>query len=285
MYHVMIRGVNKQSIFLDPEDYLRFLRILSEIKKRCKHTIHGYCLMDNHVHLLLQEDAVKVGAIMQRIGTSYVKWHNKKHQRVGHLFQNRFLSEAVDNDTYLKTLLRYIHQNPVKANIVTSCDAYPWSSYTEYITPEHAIEPGLTDTALGLELLGGKAQFVEYCRVLNPNPIALEDPLLFKTEIARTVIKRFTENQPVENLIALKITERNALIRKLKAASGLSCPEIAKLTGFSIGIVKRALSEKARAAEQTAEHTAEHTAEPISEHTAEHAAAHANVQTTATAAS
>jgi len=239
----MVRGVNKQSIFLDMEDYLRFLRTLSEIKKRCEYTIHAYCLMDNHIHLLLQEGAATVGHIMQRIGTSYVKWHNQKYQRVGHLFQNRFLSEAVDSDSYFQKLLRYIHQNPVKAAMVSACGDYPWSSYSDYITPEHAIEPRLTDTKLGLEVLGGIEQLVEFCSQLDQSPLPLEDPLLFKTEIARAVIKRYSENQPVENLIAMKITERNALIRKLKAESGLSCAEIAKLTGFSIGVVKRALAE------------------------------------------
>lgn len=199
--------------------------------------------MDNHIHLLLQEGAEAVGHTMRRIGTSYATWYNKKYQRVGHLFQSRFLSEVVDDDSYFQTLLRYIHQNPVKAGMVSACIDYPWSSYKDYATPKQSIEPGLTDTELGLQMLGGITQFVEFCSLLDPNPLPLEDPLLFRIELARAVIKRYSESQQIENLILMKKTDRDFLLRKLKAESGLSCAEIAKLTGFSISIIKRAIAE------------------------------------------
>ena len=94
--------------------------------------LHAYCLMDNHVHLLLQEQEETLGEIMKRVGVSYAYWFNRKYERVGHLFQGRFRSETVEDDAYFLTVLRYIHQHPVQAKLVARCSDYPWSSYAAY---------------------------------------------------------------------------------------------------------------------------------------------------------
>lgn len=132
----MLRGINRWNIFQDSEDRITFLEKLGLVKERSSCNIYGYCLMSNHVHLLVRETIETISQIMQRLGSAYVYWYNRKHDRVGHLFQGRFHSEAVDADEYLLTALRYIHQNPVKAGIALDCANYPWSSYHDYMKSE-----------------------------------------------------------------------------------------------------------------------------------------------------
>ena len=139
IYHVMLRGINRQDIFEDDEDYGMFIRILSGLSSRpsndlkstiCTCHIYAYCLMPNHVHLLLREKEWELKDIMKSIASSYVFYFNKKYGRIGHLFQDRFKSEPCDDMQYFFTLFRYIHQNPVKAGLVTDAEDYKYSSWS-----------------------------------------------------------------------------------------------------------------------------------------------------------
>jgi REP element-mobilizing transposase RayT len=138
IYHVMLRGINRQDLFEEPDDYCAFIRILSALPQRksvvaafpvCTCHIYAYCLMPNHVHLLVCEKDWKVGEIVKSIASSYAFYYNKKYGRVGHLFQDRFRSEPCNDATYFITLFRYIHQNPVKARLVDSARDYKYSSW------------------------------------------------------------------------------------------------------------------------------------------------------------
>ena len=120
IYHVMLRGINKQQIFFDKEDNEYFIGLLKRYRDSCGYQLHAYCLMGNHVHLLLQEGENKTtGEIIRHIGSAYVYWYNLKYERTGHLFQDRFKSEPVESESYLLTVFRYILMNPVKAGICT----------------------------------------------------------------------------------------------------------------------------------------------------------------------
>lgn len=141
VYHVMLRGINKQTIFEDDEDYSLFRGLLYHMvyykdeqgkqqEPRC--IFYAYCIMSNHVHLLLRESAENLSTVIQRISVAYALYYNNKYQRAGHLFQNRFKSEPVNDRGYFVTLLRYIHQNPVAAGIANSVNDYEWSSWSEY---------------------------------------------------------------------------------------------------------------------------------------------------------
>lgn len=132
-FHVFNRGVAKQPIFLDEQDYRHFLRRLQKLKseKRFDHEIYAYVLMPNHFHLLLQTKKTPLAKIMTSLLTSYSMYFNRKYQRVGPLFQNRFKSKLCDRDSYFLGASRYIHLNPIEAGIATSLDEYPWSSYQE----------------------------------------------------------------------------------------------------------------------------------------------------------
>ncbi len=138
IYHVVLRGINKQTIFEDEEDNEMFLLTLDQYKRRSGYKLLAYCLMGNHVHLLMKTEYESLGQCFKRIGASYVYWYNMKYYRVGHLFQDRYKSEAVETDDYLRAVIRYIHWNPLKAGIVKRLEDYTWSSYLEYL--------GLNDT-------------------------------------------------------------------------------------------------------------------------------------------
>src|SRR5690554_6078475 len=140
IYHIILRGINKQIIFEDQEDGEKFLETLFSFKEKGGYRIYGYCLMSNHIHLLLKEEKEDLGIVMRRIGASYVYWYNWKYDRIGHLFQDRYRSEVVEDDKYLLTVLRYIHQNPLKANIVRDISKYQWSSYNEYIRKNRMVD-------------------------------------------------------------------------------------------------------------------------------------------------
>jgi REP element-mobilizing transposase RayT len=147
IYHIMIRGINHQNIFVDDEDNEKFIDTLARYRKDIEYEIYAYCLMGNHIHLLLKEGNEELANMMKRIGASYVYWYNWQYNRKGHLFQDRFKSEPVENDTYFLTVLRYIHQNPVKAGLADNIEAYKWSSYKEYITQAEIVN---TDFVLAM---------------------------------------------------------------------------------------------------------------------------------------
>jgi len=152
-YHVVVRGVARQTIFLDDEDKLRLLEILAVCKDISGFVLHGYCLMSNHFHLLLEQRAESLAQTMKRIETRYAMWFNRKYGRSGHLFQDRFSSEPVQADAYFLAALRYIHQNPVKAGIVSKPKDYRWSSMTDYLSASDGVLDTLTDTVMALDQL------------------------------------------------------------------------------------------------------------------------------------
>lgn len=128
IYHVIWRGASRQEVFHDEEDCMFFLDRLERVKKKAGISVYAWCLMRNHIHLLVREGNESLSITMKRLGVSYVGFYNWKYQTMGHLFQDSFKSEKVENDSYLLTVVRYIHQNPVKAGMVDRVDEWKWSS-------------------------------------------------------------------------------------------------------------------------------------------------------------
>ena len=154
IYHVMMRGINHQNVFEDKEDYYQFLTTLDVMAQSYEpdgtpggrnYILYTYCLMSNHIHLLIREREDKIGMSIKRIASSYVYYYNHKYSRDGHLFRERFKSEPVNDMAYFVTLLRYIHQNPLKAGIVTNVNDYEFSSWQEYCDKDGVLFP-LCDT-------------------------------------------------------------------------------------------------------------------------------------------
>jgi len=128
IYHVMLRGINRQRVFESELDYEYYLNCLSRVKDTSNVTILAYCLMSNHIHLLIEEGWESVSVTIKRLGVMYAGWFNQRYDRVGHLFQDRFRSKPVTDDAYFLMVWLYIHFNPVAAGVCERPDEYDWSS-------------------------------------------------------------------------------------------------------------------------------------------------------------
>lgn len=129
LYHVTVRGNDRQDIYLDDADRLAFLRMLGDVADRTGWICHVYCLMTNHYHLVVETPDPNLGKGMQRLNSRYGQWFNRNHDRVGHLFQGRYKAILVQKEGYLMQLARYVVLNPVRAGIVSDPRAWRWSSY------------------------------------------------------------------------------------------------------------------------------------------------------------
>ncbi len=136
LYHVILRGNGGQPVFLQDDDFYRFYLLLQEGTCRFGYRVHAFCLMPNHIHLLLQAGDIPLSRGMQNLSFRYTRWINGREKRTGHLFQGRFKAVLVDGDTYLLELVRYIHLNPLRAKMVEDPEEYPWSSHNTYLGKE-----------------------------------------------------------------------------------------------------------------------------------------------------
>ncbi|MGH7847730.1 MAG: REP-associated tyrosine transposase [Candidatus Binatia bacterium] len=141
LYHVITRGNNRQFIFRDDRDRRRYLEKLSLYCHDKEVHLLCYCLLTNHVHLLLETPRGNLSKMMQPFQTSYTVYFNKRHHRSGHVFEQRYKAFLVDKDNYLLQVSRYIHLNPVQAKLVQKPQDYRWSSYRSYVSekPIHGV--------------------------------------------------------------------------------------------------------------------------------------------------
>lgn len=240
IYHIMLRGINRQDIFEDDEDRQRLVETIKHYKTVSRYEIYGYCLMSNHVHLLLVEKEEPLSLVIKRISGSYVYWYNRKYGRLGHLFQERYKSEVVENEGYFLTVLRYIHQNPVKAGLSKKIGEFKWSSYIEYIEKimmidiEAAMEIFSKDRKKAVEL------FEKYMN--EPN----EDKCLEyeeKTRIIDSEIRAYITELGLLNVSELQHQEKNKrdeIIRAIKSINGISIRQLSRITGISKSVIDRA---------------------------------------------
>ena len=234
IYHIMLRGINQQLIFEDDEDSQKFLELLKEYKAICRYKIYAYCLMGNHIHLLLKTEKEDLAQIFKRLGASYVYWYNWKYKRQGHLFQDRYKSEPIEDDKYFLTVLRYIHQNPKKAGLCGNIAEYRYSSYNSYID----IGSDFVDIGFALDILG-KEQFIEFNNQENEDK-CLDNDITFRLtdSEASQVVAKISKCKSSAEFQGLDAKIRDGYIKKLKE-NGLSIRQISRLTGVSKGIVER----------------------------------------------
>ena len=128
-YHVMARGNNKMRIFLDDLDYARFLGILGSVVEEFELDSWVFCVMPNHSHLVFRTRQPNLSLAMRQLNGTYAQWWNKRHARVGHIYQGRFKAQVIEECTYLLRLCRYVLMNPVRANLVARPWEWRWSSY------------------------------------------------------------------------------------------------------------------------------------------------------------
>lgn len=159
LYHVIVRGNQRRKTFRRDEDYKAYLDRLEKYRGRCRVKIYAYCLMPNHVHLLLETGTTPLAKLMQGLQQSYTQYFNRGYRKVGHLFQGRYKAIICDKDKYLLSLIRYIHLNPVRAGLSKRPERYAYSGHASYLmngTPK-VIEIGPI-----LRLLGGKKAYERF---------------------------------------------------------------------------------------------------------------------------
>ena len=148
--HIMVQGVNKEYIFSTERYIKEYLFLINKYSKEFEINIIAYCIMNNHAHLLVYTEHLdKLGKFMQKVNLKYSHFYNQKEKRVGVLFRNRYKSEAIYNIKYLINCIKYIHMNPVKAEMVKNCEDYPFSSYSDYL-----YNIGISQSPIVLETLG-----------------------------------------------------------------------------------------------------------------------------------
>lgn len=238
IYHVILRGINRQEIFYDETDYRYFIDVLRELKSGEAYVLHAYSLMGNHVHLLMQEKTQDLISVMKRLGIRYAFWYNKRYKRVGHVFQDRYRSEPVEDDAYFLTVARYIHQNPLKAGLAESMEQYLWSSYSEYCGKQSM---GVADCKMLLGMLGGVAQFKSYMEEeTEPRVLEYEKAYKMSDEQVYEMARKLLRGREIGELNTLDKKERDAILRQMKEQRGVNQRQIARVTGLGENVIFKA---------------------------------------------
>ncbi len=226
----MLRGINRQVVFNCDADKHHFMKVLQECKEVSGFKLHAFCLMSNHIHLLIEPAEEPLEIIFKRIGSRYAVWYNRKYQRAGHLFQDRFRSENVETDQYYMTVLRYILQNPMKAGMESRPGNYRWSSYFAYEKGKGSV----TDTQFAEDLFGSREALIDFIQQTNDDNVMDEEQYdwRLRDDQAEEIMRRITQCETVSAFKLLDKPLRKAYVRDMYL-NKLSMGQIACLTGLS----------------------------------------------------
>lgn len=242
IYHIILRSVNQHIIFEDDSDFQKFLQVLSDCKKKYDVDIYAYCLMDNHIHIMINSPPEVLSSFFQSLGTRFARWHNKKYSRSGHLFQDRFHSRVIENQKYFLSTLVYIHNNPVKAQICRVPSEYRWSSYNAYYGENNP----LVNVSFSYERSGSKEELLRYFAVENEtsettdySDILHEGRHFLSDKKALAAFKSITKLSSSSDAVNLEKVKRNVYLAELRK-NGLTIIQIARIMDVSPSTVKRA---------------------------------------------
>lgn len=240
VYHVVVRGNGRQIIFYDDADRRTFLTMLARRMDENGVAVWAWCLMDNHVHLLVEDPENGLSHAMQALLTGYARYFNAKTGHVGHVFQQRFFSEPIESERYLVAAVRYIHINPEKDGI-EAASAYRWSSYAEYAGGPLPIGRKLCATGSVLDVLGGPEGFTELCQCSELYEPGFEGALRLTDAEARQRAEKIARTKGLADASQVKElprAERDTVIRQLRG-NGISIKQIERLTGIGRGAIAR----------------------------------------------
>ena len=239
IYHIIMRGINKQSIFECREDFERFKLCIEKVKEVSEIKVLAYCLMCNHVHIVAGVGSEPLGVSFKRIGVRYAYWYNRKYNRQGPLFQDRYRSEPIEDDTYLLTAVRYVHQNPIKAGLCKEPKEYEWSSFADYVGEWNEI----TDTSLVLGIYSKDPTeqirlFEEFTEKDNDDEFEdIGDEICVSDTALRERMNNICHASNAEEFQALSREERNQSLLAMRN-SGMSIRQIVQQTGESYWAVQ-----------------------------------------------
>lgn len=233
-YHVMLRGNARQLLFESDDDRRAFLSALDTVMEKTGLCLLAWCLMDNHVHFVVDAHDCALSDAMRSLAIRYAHRFNQKADRVGHVFQDRYRSKPIESDAYLLEAVRYVHNNPLE--IGASAAQYPWSSYHEYTGTPVRVNP-----APLLEMIGGADQFPAFCSE-HVDPSYVAQLGWARDEDASVALSK--ELLGIDDLQAIKamdLERRNDLLLKMHEELRLSIRMIERLTGIGRGTVAKAV--------------------------------------------
>ena len=240
IYHIIMRGINRQTLFEDEEDYMKFIQTMQRYKEICEYKLYTYCLMGNHLHLLLKVGKEPLETVMRRICGSYVFWYNRKYGRVGYLFQDRYKSEPVEDNEYLLAVIRYIFHNPIKAGIVTNVQNYKWTNYIDYTEGSNQTEIDFILNIFNTDREKAIRRFIEHINKDHDDKcLDIQDKIRITDDDARKIIKNQYKIDHAIDIQKFDIVKRNLFVKNMKERYGLSIRQIERLTGISRGVVQR----------------------------------------------
>ena len=239
-YHVCARGMGKQLIFESDEDRWEFLELMRDCCRDVQVTIVAWCLMGNHVHLVLADYEDRMSAAMHRLLLTYARRFNKRTGRTGHLFQNRFDRRSLDTDRHLMAAIRYVHANPQEAGIAL-IERYPWSSFAEYLRAfDDDATMDFSDPSAVLELFGSAEGFIAYSLEAPDG----SDPVIHDMDETEWEQHAFADKMvkglgvPLDRLKAAPPAQRDGIVFALNEA-GYTVREIERYSGISKSTVSR----------------------------------------------
>lgn len=238
IYHIVVKGIDRQVMFENDNDYLKYLEILELHKFECNFEIFAYVLMSNHVHLLIHVSDIPLATIFRKINTHYAVWFNMKYGRTGPLQQDRYYSEPVEDNRYFLSVIRYIHRNPFNAGLEKKPgEAYKWSSIYEYIYNDSA----LINTKYVLEIIN-KEDLMRFMDVDNADTCMDVESIRKRIpdDVAREIISKISGCQNSTDFQKLSMVKKKKYINIL-SKKHLSIRQINRLTGISIGIIQQAI--------------------------------------------
>ena len=251
-YYVCARGTNEQLIFESDEDRWEFLELMRDCCRDTQVTIVAWCLMGNHVHLVLADYEDRMSAAMHRLLLTYARRFNKRTGRTGHLFQNRFDRRSLDTDRHLMTAIRYVHANPQEAGIAL-IERYPWSSFAEYLRMyDGDVAKSFSDPSTVLELFGSAEGFIAY----SLETLDGSDPVIHDMDETEWERHAFADKMakglgvPLDRLKAVPPAQRDGIVFALHEA-GYTVREIEQYTGISKSTASRIVRAYAQAKGQT----------------------------------
>jgi REP element-mobilizing transposase RayT len=236
-YHVITRGNQRQKVFKNKDDFLKYLDILSNYKMRYKYFLYAFVLMNNHVHLLIETQEIPLSKILQGINQSYTTYFNRKYKTVGHLFQGRYKAILCDRDEYLLSLVKYIHLNPVRAGIVKTPDEYQWSSHHSYV--KRTDGANIIDTDQVLRMFSEDKQ---RARKLYSSYMS-DGPIVKKEDVYNTIGQRILGS---EEFLERVIEKYDGELRKEKRKREYTLYEIAKGVEEICGITLKQIRERSK---------------------------------------
>lgn len=242
-YHIVSRGLDKESIFQTKEEKDRMWKIIWENVKKYPIKMYAYCIMSNHLHLLVKADLKELSLFMAKILAAYAHYYNYKHDRTGYVFQGRFRSQCIDSEAYFWNCLRYIHLNPVKASLCKKPENYLYSSMAEYIDVKSRKLLAAESYKMLQSRFYDRKEFEKFHRSSCGDFFIdiLEEEFMERKAIAQEILGRMhTELEVSEKEILDYIKTRDMFEKELKETFGISKKKVQKIRE----IIKMELGKK-----------------------------------------